>query len=270
MTKMFELLNFEFMQRALLMAVISGFACGLLGVFVVLLRMSFIGICVSHAAFAGALIGLWLGFAPALCGFVGSVGATAFIGTWSRKFRVSSDTVVGVVFSVMLSLSMLVLGMLPGSRAEGLNFLWGNLLTATTTDLVAMAGCSVVLLGFIFLFFKEIQAVISQRDAAEASGIPVKALSIAILLLMGLVIAVALKAVGGVLIYALIVTPAATALQSVKTLKGMFILSAAWGVAASVIGLVLAYYLSLPTGASVVLTATVFLILARIFTKKDA
>ena len=67
-----ELLTYEFMQRALAMAVISGLTCGLLGVFVVLLRMSFIGICVSHAAFAGALIGIWLGFPPALCGFVGS------------------------------------------------------------------------------------------------------------------------------------------------------------------------------------------------------
>ncbi len=265
---MIELLSFEFMQRAFAMAVVSGFACGLLGVFVVLLRMSFVGICVSHAAFAGALIGVWVGWPPALCGFVGSIGATAFIETWSRKLRVSADTVVGVVFSVMLSLSMLVLGLLPGSRAEGLNFLWGNLLTASTTDLILMALCAVVLSSFITLFFKEIQAVISQPDAAEASGIPVTALRRAMLLLMGLVIAVALKAVGGILIYALIVTPAATALQTVKSLKGMFILSGLWGIFASVAGLFLAYWFSVPTGACVVLTATVILLLVRLFSKK--
>ena len=238
-----ELLTYEFMQRALAMAVISGLTCGLLGVFVVLLRMSFIGICVSHAAFAGALIGVWLGFPPALCGFVGSVGVTAGVQVWSRRLRVSTDTVVGVIFSVMLSLSMLVLGLLPGSRAEGLNFLWGNLLTASRTDLIWMGLCAVLLIGFIALFFKDI---------------------------MGLVIAVALKAVGGVLIYALIVTPAATALQTSKSLKTMFIVSGLWGMGASVVGLFLAGLFSIPTGACVVLTATAFLVLVRLLSKGDA
>ena len=261
-----ELLTYEFMQRALAMAVISGLTCGLLGVFVVLLRMSFIGICVSHAAFAGALIGVWLGFPPALCGFVGSVG----VQVWSRRLRVSTDTVVGVIFSVMLSLSMLVLGLLPGSRAEGLNFLWGNLLTASRTDLIWMGLCAVLLIGFIALFFKEIEAVISQKDAAQASGIPVRELTLAMMLIMGLVIAVALKAVGGVLIYALIVTPAATALQTSKSLKTMFIVSGLWGMGASVVGLFLAGLFSIPTGACVVLTATAFLVLVRLLSKGEA
>ncbi len=262
-----HLLTYEFMQRAFAMAVVSGLTCGLLGVFIVLLRMSFIGICVSHAAFAGALIGVWLGFPPATCGFAGALGVTAFVGSWSRRLRVSADTIVGVIFSVMLSLSMLVLGLLPGSRAEGLNFLWGNLLTASGTDLIRMLICAVLLCGFIFAFFKEIQAVISQRDAAEASGIPVRALSTGIMLLMGLVIASALKAVGGVLIYALIVTPAATALQTAKSLKTMFFLSGMWGIASSVFGLIFAYFFSIPTGACVVLTATGFLVLVRLFKK---
>ena len=265
-----ELLTYEFMQRALAMAVISGLTCGLLGVFVVLLRMSFIGICVSHAAFAGALIGVWLGFPTALCGFVGSVGVTTGVQVWSRRLRVSTDTVVGVIFSVMLSLSMLVLGLLPGSRAEGLNFLWGNLLTASRTDLIWMGLCAVLLIGFIALFFKEIEAVISQKDAAQASGIPVRELTLAMMLIMGLVIAVALKAVGGVLIYALIVTPAATALQTSKSLKTMFIVSGLWGMGASVVGLFLAGLFSIPTGACVVLTATAFLVLVRLLSKGEA
>ena len=129
---------------------------------------------------------------------------------------------------------------------------------------------SVLLIGFIALFFKEIEAVISQKDAAQASGIPVRELTLAMMLIMGLVIAVALKAVGGVLIYALIVTPAATALQTSKSLKTMFIVSGLWGMGASVVGLFLAGLFSIPTGACVVLTATAFLVLVRLLSKGEA
>lgn len=259
-----SIFGFEFMQRAFAMAIVSGLACGMLGVFVVLLRMSFIGICVSHAAFAGALIGVWMGMPPLACGFAGAFGATALVGPSSRRLSVSKDTIVGVIFSVMLSLSMLVLGLLPGSRTEGLNFLWGNLLTATYLDLAMMSICCLLLIAFIILFYKEIEAMISQRDASEASGIPVRTLSFAVMCMMGCVIAVALKAVGGVLIYALIVTPAATAIQTTRSLKTMFLLAAFWGVLASLLGLYVAYWLSLPTGATVVLTATLLLVLTRL------
>lgn len=261
-------LNYAFMQRALLMGILTGLTCGMIGVFVVLLRMSFMGMCISHAAFAGALVSIWLGVPALFGGFAGGVGAAAIVGPFSDRLRVSADTVVGVIFSVMMSLSMLILGMLPSARSEGLNFMWGNLLTATEIDVWLMVACAIGLVALVSLFFKEIQAMISQKQAAIASGVPAQGLYYATLLLMGLIIAVTLKAVGGVLIYALIVTPAATAIQQTYRLKTLFWLSAFWGVFASVLGLYLSYWFDMPTGAAIVLTATMFLVLSRIFARK--
>lgn len=263
------LMTYEFMQKALLMAVLSGSTCALIGVFVVLLRMSFIGICISHASFAGALVGLMAGIPPLAGGFIGGVGVAAAIGPFTEKLKASADSVVGVVFAVMLSLSMLVLGLLPENLTEGLNFMWGNLLTAQTIDLWMMGICTIVVLAYIVFFFKEIEAMVSQKEAARASGVPVQALFYATLILMGIVIAVSLKAVGGILIYALIVTPAVTALQQTYSLKGMFIWSAFWGVIASIIGLACSYWFSAPTGASIVIAATLCLIVVRVFVNKE-
>ena len=136
-----------------------------------------------------------------------------------------------------MSLAMLALGLLPGARTEGLSLIWGSLLTVTSFDLQLMSGTALLLFSFITVFFKEIEAIMGQRHAAAAAGIPVRGIRYACLLLMGLVVAFALKAIGGLLIYALIVTPAATALQLTYRLSRMFILSAFFGITACTTGL---------------------------------
>ncbi len=261
-------LSYGFLQKALLMAMISGATCGAVGVFIVLWRIGFLGICISHAAFAGALISLWVGVPPLAGSVAGSLGAAALIGPMADRANLSLDTVIGVIFSVALSLAVLALAMLPGARTEGLNFLWGSLLTVTRSDLVLMSLAALVLSLFIYLFFKEIQATISQKQAAAASGIPAQAIFYVSLILLGVIVAIALKAVGGILIYALIVTPAATALQLTYRLKHMFWLSAFNGFAVSVVGLWISFHWAIPTGAAIVLTATLLLVFAIIFSPK--
>ena len=263
-----DLLSYSFLQKALLMAIISGATCGAAGVFIVLWRIGFMGICISHAAFAGALVGLWLGIPPLAGGLIGSLGAASMIGPLTDRPAFTPDTAVGVIFSVMLSLAMLALGMLPGARTEGLSFLWGSLLTVTPLDIGLMTASAIGLFLFISLFYKEIQATISQRQAAIAAGIPAKAIYYISLILLGLIVAVVLKAIGGILIYALIVTPAATALQFSYSLKGMFISAAFFGALSCVVGLCLSFYWAIPTGAAIVLTATAFLIIAHVFSPK--
>ena len=224
-------LSYEFLQRALLMAVLGGSVCGAMGVFVVLWRMSLVGMCISHAAFAGALVGLWLGFPPLAGGLAASLGAASLVGPLADRPGFNLDTAIGVIFSLVMSLAMLALGLLPGARIEGLNLIWGSLLTVTAVDLGLMAFIGFLLFLFIFAFFKEIQAIIGQKKAALAAGIPVRAIHYASLMLMGRVVAFSLKAIGGLLIYSLIVTPAATALQLTYSLKRMFVLSTLLGAA---------------------------------------
>lgn len=261
-------LHYEFLQRALLMAVAGGGVCGAMGVFVVLWRMSLVGMCISHAAFAGALVGLWLGVPPLAGGVAASLGAASLVGPLAGKPGFSLDTAMGVIFSVVMSLAMLALGLLPGARTEGLSLIWGSLLTVTPFELKLMCVTGLALFLFVFLFFKEIQAIIGQRQAALASGVPVRGIYYATLILMGLVVAFALKAIGGLLIYALIVTPAATALQLTYSLKRMFFFAALLGALSSSLGLWLSFHLALPPGAAIVLVAAGILFLSMLFSPK--
>ena len=260
--------EYEFLQRALLMAVLGGSVCGTIGVFVVLWRMSLVGMCISHAAFAGALLALWLGFPPLAGGLVAGLGAASLAGPLAERPGFSLDTAMGVIFSVVMSLAMLALGLLPGARTEGLSLIWGNLLTVTAFDLKLMGATGLLLFAFIFLFFKEIQAIIGHRQAALAAGIPTKAIYYASIILMGLVVAFALKGIGGLLIFSLIVTPAATALQWTYSLRRMFALSALFGAVGSATGLWLSFHLALPPGAAIVLVAAGLLLLSMAFSPK--
>jgi manganese/iron transport system permease protein len=263
-----ELLNYEFLQRALAMAIIAGGLCGTMGVFVVLWRMSLVGMCISHAAFAGSLIGLWLGFPPMIGGLAASLGTASLVGPLAERPGFSLDTAIGVLFSVVMSLAMLALGLLPGARTEGLNLIWGSLLTVTPFELYLMGATAILTFLYISLFLKEIQAIIGQKNAAVAAGIAVRPIYYSSLILMGLVVAFSLKAVGGLLIYALIVTPAATALQITYNLRNMFIIAALLGIFASIVGLWLSFYLALPTGAVIVLVSAAILIISMIFSPK--
>jgi len=263
-------LSYGFLVRALWMGVIGGATCGAVGVFVVLWRISFVGVCISHAAFAGALIALWLGAPPLAGGLAGSLGAASLIGPLADRPTFSPDTAIGVIFSVMLSLAMLALGLLPGAKTDGLGLFWGSLLTVTRLDLALMGSAGVLVLVFLSLFFKEIQATLGQRQAALAAGIPVKAIYYATLILLGLVVAIALKAIGGLLIYSLIVIPAVAALHLTYSLRTMFALAALTGTLASMVGLWLSFCLGIPTGAAIVLTAVGLLLLAVLISPKRA
>lgn len=263
-----DFFHYAFLQRALLMALVSGCICGSLGVFVVLWRMSLVGMCIAHAAFAGALLGLWMGVPPLAGGLVASLGAASAVGPLAEKPGFSLDTAMGVIFSVVMSLAMLALGLLPGAKTEGLSLIWGSLLSVTVFDLQFMAGTGLLIFLFIFLFFKEIEAIMGQRRAAAASGIPVRRIYYACLILLGLGVAFSLKAIGGLLIYALIVTPAATALQLTYSLRRMFCFSAAFGAIASVLGLILSFYMAVPPGASIVLFSAAMLVVAMYFSPK--
>ncbi len=261
-------LSYGFMQRALLAGLLGGVACGLAGVFVVLLRISFMGVCIAHAALAGALFCVFLGYPPLAGAMLVSLGAAAVINPLADRGAMSLDTATGVTFSVMLSASMLALGLLPGARSEGLGLIWGSILTVNGTDIGMLAGAACATLAFVALLFKEIQAVLCHREAALAAGIPAIAIRQAMLLLLGLVIASGIKAVGGLLIYSLIVTPAAAAYQLAFRLRAMFLLSALFGAVSCWAGIGLSWVLGWPSGATIVLAAAVILLLAALASPK--
>jgi manganese/iron transport system permease protein len=263
-----EFLGYPSIQRALLACILCGLSCSLLSVFVVLLRMPLIGVSMSHAAFAGAIVGMLLGLNPAAAGFVACLLVAGFLGPVSDRTHMTPENTLGILFSFLMGVAFLGIGILSGTKARALNLMWGNLISVSTGDLVLLSAVSGVLLVFIVGLFKEVRAVLFHRQLAASCGVPERFVYYGLLLLTGAVVASNLSTVGGLLIFALLVQPGATALQLTYSFKAFFVTAAAAGIGACVSGLLISYYLDLPSGASVVLSATVIFVIAAIASPK--
>ncbi len=264
----FSIFGYQFMQNAILSAFLGGIACATIGVFVVLMHMPFIGVCMSHAAFAGALLGLWLGFNPLVGAFGLSLLSAAIIGPLADRGELSPETSIGVIFSLMLGLAFLFMGLMPGTKSGALELLWGSILTNTRSDIILLGIVAVVVVALVFLFFKEIQATIFNRDTALAVGIPAALFLYGILFLTGATITASLRSIGGLLIFSLILNPAAAAYQLTYNMKKMFLLSAAFGVLSGWVGLLFSYLFNAPSGATIVVTSSVIFLIAVVFSPK--
>lgn len=263
-----SIFGYQFMQNALLSAFLGGIACATIGVFVVLKHMPFIGVGMSHAAFAGALLGLWLGFNPLIGAFGLSLLAAAIIGPLADRGQLNPETSIGVIYSLMLGLAFLFMGLMPGTKSGALELLWGSILTNTRGDIILLAVVTVVVVGVVFTFYKEIQATIFNRDMALSVGIPATVILYGILFLTGATITATLRSIGGLLIFSLILNPAAAAYQLTYSLKRMFLLAAVFGVLSGWVGLLLSYLFDIPSGATIVITSSAVFLLALVFSPK--
>jgi len=263
-----SIFSYQFMQNAILAAFLGGIACATIGVFVVLMHMPFIGVCMAHAAFAGALLGLWLDFNPLIGAFAFSLLSAAIVGPLADRGQLSPETSVGVIFSLMLGLAFLFMGLMPGTKSGALELLWGSILTNTRSDIIFLGIVTIVVVGVVFIFYKEIQATIFHRDMALAVGIPATIILYGILFLTGATITVTLRSIGGLLIFSLILNPAAAAYQLTYSLKRMFLLAAGFGVLSGWMGLLFSYLFNIPSGATIVVTSSVIFMIAAVFSPK--
>jgi manganese/iron transport system permease protein len=263
-----SIFGYQFMQNAIISAFLGGIACSTIGVFVVLLHMPFIGVAMSHAAFAGALLGMWLGFNPLIGAFAFSILAAAVIGPLADRGELSPETSLGVIFSLMLGIAFLFMGLMPGTKSGALELLWGSILTNTRGDIILLAVVAVVVVGLVVIFFKEVQATIFHRDMALSVGLPATLILYGVIFLTGATVTVSLRSIGGLLIFSLILNPAAAAYQLTYSMKRMFLLSAVFGVLSGWIGLLFSYLFDIPSGATIVVTSSVIFMLAAIFSPK--
>jgi manganese/iron transport system permease protein len=263
-----SIFGYQFMQNAIISAFLGGIACATIGVFVVLMHMPFIGVCMSHAAFAGALLGLWLGFDPMIGALIFSLGAAAVVGPLADRGELNPETSIGVIFSLMLGLAFLFMGLMPGAKSGALELLWGSILTNTRNDIRVLGVVAVLAVGIVFAFYKEIQATLFQRDTARAVGVPATVMFYGILFMTGATITASFSSIGGLLIFSLILNPAAAAYQLTYNMKRMFLLSASFGVLSSWIGLLFSYLFDSPSGATIVITSSVIFLLAVVLSPK--
>jgi len=262
---MTELLQFEFMQRALLVATITGAVCALVGVYVVLRGMSFIGAGIAHASFGGVALGMLIGINPFFSAILFCTGVAWGIGLVSESKRIHEDTAVGIFFASTMAFGVLLLGFLKGYRVDLFSYIFGNILAVTQFDVWASLVLAVLVVSLIVLLFKEFLFLTFDAEAAQVAGLPVRRLNYLMLTIISLTIVLSIKAVGIVLVSALIVSPAAAAHQLTDDFKKMMLLSVVLGVSSTWIGLFLSSWLDSASGATIVITATLIFFICSAF-----
>lgn len=250
---MIEIFSFSFMRNGLIGAIISGACCSLIGVFVVLRGMSYVGSGIAHGCLAGVALAFLMGWNPLLTSAIFALAMVLIIEFLSCRTSLKVDSAIGVTFSLAMALAVLFIGLLQRYTPDIMGYLFGNLLGVTVTDLWIMGGVGALVVLVILLFFKEFQFATFDPEMAMVSGIPAGLISLTLSILMGLTIVVSLQAVGELLVLALIVLPASIARQMADSLGKMAFLSVAIGVGSAVAGLILSFYLDIPSGATIVL-----------------
>jgi ABC-type Mn2+/Zn2+ transport system permease subunit len=250
-----EPFRYPFMQTALLAALCVGLTCAVLGVYVVQRRMAFIGDAMAHTTLPGLVIAHLSGWSLSLGALVAAILTAFGIGWISRKQRVREDTAIGVVFTGMFALGILLMSRTRSYRDLS-HMLFGNVLGVSWGDLTLMAGVAGIVLVTLFLFHKELELTSFDPTHAEVIGIRSDRLRYLLLVLLALAVVTGIQAVGVILTSALLVTPAATASLLTDRFPRMMLIAAVVSIGASVIGLYLSYYLQASSGAAIVLTCT--------------
>jgi len=259
-------LDYEFFVRALVASALVGVACAVVGAFVVLKGMSFVGDAVSHSAFPGVVLAYLLGLPIILGGAVAAIGTALGIGALTRRSGLRADAVIGVLFAGMFALGVALFSSIPNYVGDLFHFLFGDVLGISFADLISLAVLASLLLLVVWVLWKELLFATFDPLGAGAAGLPVRRLDDLLLILIAVTIVVSLQAVGIVLVVAMITTPAATAQLLVKRFGQMIALAALIGVTSSVVGLYLSYALDIASGASIVLTETSAFLVALLMT----
>ncbi len=261
-------LQYAFMQRALLALTMVSLVSAVIGAFVVLKGLAFIGDALAHASFGGVAIAFVLGGSIYLGAMIAAIATAMAIGYVGRRARLSLDTAIGIIFVGVFALGVVVISHQSNYTVDLFSFVFGNVLGVGRHDLLLIGAMAAGIIAVVALFYKELLFYAYDPEMAAASGIPVRILHYGLLALIAIAAVVALKAVGIILVVAMLITPAATAALLVRRLHLIMIGGALLGFVSSVVGLYASYYASVATGASIVLVATLFFTLALVFSPK--
>ncbi|MBS7649436.1 MAG: metal ABC transporter permease [Candidatus Bathyarchaeia archaeon] len=262
-------LELAIIQRAIIGCLITGLLTGLIGVFVVKMRLTTIGYSMSHSAFAGAALGVALSVDPLTTAIAFSALTASLIGPAAEKARLPIDTITSIAFSLNMALAFIFLTFSKiGLSTEVASVLWGSIVAITNRDIVFLVALTTVILAVVYLFWKELYAIMFDRKMAEADGINTKPFIYFTIFIVGIVVAFSLKLVGGILIFALLFNPASSALQFLHDMRKIAILSPLIGMASCLTGFFVSLIYDLPVGSSIALISTIVFAISVFFSPK--
>lgn len=257
--------SYAFMQRGLLAAVMVGVLCSVVGCYVVLRSMAFLGDALAHAVLPGVAIAYLLKGSLTLGALVAAVAVALAISALSRRGRVKEDTAIGIMFTAALALGVALISTIRTYAVDLSHILFGNVLGVSTSDLWLTGGLGVLVLGVTLLCYQPFLIISFDPVLAATLRLRVGLLRSLMLILLAVTIVISMQTVGVGLVAAMLVTPPATAYLLTRRLPAMMAVSALIGMVSSVSGLYLSYYLNMASGAAVVLAATFFFLLAFFF-----
>ncbi len=261
------IMQYEFLQKALLTSIMVGIICGVVGCFIILRGMALMGDAISHAVLPGVAISYMLGinfFFGAV--FTGILTAIA-IGFVSQNSRIKHDTSIGIMFTAAFASGIIIITMLKSST-DLYHILFGNVLAVRASDMWITLGIGLFVIFAVYLFYKELLVTSFDETMAAAYGLPVRLIHYFLMTLLTMVTVASLQTVGIVLVVAMLITPAATAYLLTDRLWVMIFLAAGIGVISSIVGLYFSFTYNLASGATIVIAATGIFILVFFLSPK--
>lgn len=250
------MLEYAFAERALYAALVVGLLCGLLGFFVILRRLAFIGVGIAHSAIGGVAIGLLLGVDPGLSAAVFAVVVALGMFRVARDRRLGEDAIIGVFLSGSMALGLALMGLRHGYQKDLFAYLFGSLLTVSSTDLVALCVLAATLAVIVIASFREMLFIAFDEEVARAYGRRVDLLDALLIVVLALTVVAGVRVVGVLLVEALLVVPAATAALWTLDFRKQVAISMTLGAVSAASGLWLSFQFDVGAGAAIVLVAT--------------
>jgi ABC-type Mn2+/Zn2+ transport system permease subunit len=265
MSWLLQPLQYEFMVRGLLASVMVGILCAVMGTYVVLRGMAFLGDAMAHAILPGVAISYLLHGNLLVGAMIAAVVIAISIGFFSKGGAVKEDTAIGILFAAALSLGVALISSIQTYAVDLSHILFGNVLGVSLNDLWLTAGLGLLVLGTVGLLYKPFLVISFDPILAATLRLPAELLRNLMLVLLALTVVVSLQTVGVGLAAAMLVTPAATAYLLTRRLAPMMLVSATIGAVSSLVGLYLSYYLNIVSGSAIVLTATAIFLIVFLF-----
>ncbi len=256
---MLEMFEYAFMQKAFLVGILLAIIIPLIGVIVVLKRLSMIGDALSHTSLAGVALGLLLGIDPIVGAVVVCVIAAFSIETIRKRLPRYAEISISIIMSVGIGLASVLTGFIEDGAAFN-TFLFGSIVAITDTEVSMVVIVTVIVVVTFLLLYKELMFITFDEQGAILAGLPVKKINFVITLLTAITVSVAARSVGALIVSSLMVIPVACAMQIANSYKKTVVYSVLFAVLFTVVGLVLSYYFNLKPGGTIVLTGVVVLI----------
>lgn len=250
-----SLLAYDFMRNALYASLLVGIVCGLVGTLVVLNRIVFLGGGIAHAAYGGIGLAYYFGQDPLLGAILFSILSALGMGVVHLRTKTRSDTLIGVMWSIGMAVGIIFVSLTPGFKADLMSYLFGSLLAVSAGDLRVMALVALLVGAFVVIFFRSLQAISYDETFSTVRNVPVSALYLLMLVMIGLTVVAAMRVVGLIMVIAMLTIPPSVAGLFLKDMKGMMLLSIGLSWLFSALGLLVSFALNLQAGSVIILVA---------------